>query len=101
MILHPRMRNPTTRPVPRRRLDMPSESFTTTPIPRIDATLSVNDVLLAFPTTAPVFNAFGIDACCGGDRALEEAAREDGADLTALLAALEWAVYERDTEADA
>ena len=54
----------------------------------------VNDVLLAHPRTAAVFNVFGIDACCGGDRALGDAAREDGADLPALLAALEWALLE-------
>jgi iron-sulfur cluster repair protein YtfE (RIC family) len=38
-----------------------------------------------------VFAAFGVDACCGGDRTVAGAAREDGVNLTALLLALELA----------
>jgi regulator of cell morphogenesis and NO signaling len=50
---------------------------------------TVNQVLLEHPATVAVFNAFGIDACCGGDVSIEEAARRDGADASALLAALD------------
>jgi regulator of cell morphogenesis and NO signaling len=49
---------------------------------------TVNDVIARFPATVAVFNAFGIDACCGGAVPVEEAARRDGADLTRLLDAL-------------
>jgi len=65
------------------------------PIPRIDAARSVNELLREHPTTAAVFNAFGIDACCGGARSLRDAALEDGADLAALLGTLEWALHEQ------
>lgn len=58
----------------------------------IEAGMTVNDVLQRFPETVSVFNSFGIDACCGGAASLEEAARRDGADLGALLDALESAL---------
>ena len=64
------------------------------PIPRIDPELSVNDALRLHPSSAAVFNAFGIDTCCGGARSLRVAAREDGTDCCALLAALELAAAE-------
>src|SRR4051794_11342890 len=60
--------------------------------PRLDPATFVNDVLRQYPATAAVFNTFGIDACCGGARSVRDAAREDGADCCALLAALEWAL---------
>jgi len=53
------------------------------------ASATVNQMLLEHPATVAVFNAFGIDACCGGDVSIEEAARRDGADASALLAALD------------
>lgn len=59
--------------------------------PRIDASLSINDVLLAHPATIAVFNAFGVDACCGGAQTVRDAASQDGIDLAQLLAALEGA----------
>ena len=59
------------------------------PAPRLDPTASVNAVIARHPETVAVFNAFGIDACCGGDAAVPEAARRDGADPAALVAALE------------
>jgi regulator of cell morphogenesis and NO signaling len=55
----------------------------------IDRSATVNEILAQHPATVSVFNAFGIDACCGGDAELAEAASRDGADLNALLAALE------------
>ena len=65
-------------------------------IPRLDPDLRIDDVLRLHPSSAAVFNAFGIDACCGGARSLRLAAREDGADCCALLAALEWAAFEHE-----
>jgi regulator of cell morphogenesis and NO signaling len=56
---------------------------------RLDDTRTIDEVLRRHPATAAVFNAFGVDACCGGARTLRDAAREDGADRRALLAALE------------
>ena len=64
------------------------------PIPRLDPAFTVNDLLREHPSTVAVFNAYGIDACCGGARTLRDAAREDGANCCAFLAALEWALYD-------
>jgi regulator of cell morphogenesis and NO signaling len=50
---------------------------------------TVNEILAEHPAAVSVFNALGIDACCGGDASLSEAARRDGASLHALLAALD------------
>lgn len=49
---------------------------------------SVNDVLRMAPASAAVFNRFGVDTCCGGGLAIEDAAREAGVSLEELLAAL-------------
>jgi iron-sulfur cluster repair protein YtfE (RIC family) len=54
----------------------------------IDANSIVNDTLQIHPGTTGVFNAFGIDACCGGAASIAEAAQRDNADVTELLAAL-------------
>ncbi|HEX6050242.1 MAG TPA: DUF542 domain-containing protein [Gemmatimonadaceae bacterium] len=56
--------------------------------PTVDASATVNEILVRYPAAVSVFNTFGIDACCGGDATLEDAARRDGADLDALTAAL-------------
>jgi len=58
----------------------------------LDVSTSVNDVLTQYPETVSIFNAFGIDACCGGAASLREAARRDGVDLAELLGALQTAV---------
>jgi regulator of cell morphogenesis and NO signaling len=50
--------------------------------------LAVNEAIRLVPAAVSVFNAFGIDACCGGDRTIARAAAEDGADGEALLEAL-------------
>jgi len=50
---------------------------------------TVEQVLLAYPPTASVFNAFGIDVCCGGGASLAAAAERDGIDLELLLASLD------------
>jgi regulator of cell morphogenesis and NO signaling len=51
-------------------------------------TMDVNEAIRRFPETIAVFNAFGIDACCGGAAPIAEAAGRDGADPARLLEAL-------------
>jgi regulator of cell morphogenesis and NO signaling len=58
----------------------------------IDPNWSINELLRRHPETVGVFNAFGIDSCCGGGAALFEAAYRDGADPEALLHELRRAV---------
>ncbi|HST58668.1 MAG TPA: DUF542 domain-containing protein [Longimicrobium sp.] len=50
--------------------------------------LTVNEAIRRFPAAVAVFNAFGIDACCGGATPLAEAAVRDGADPAALMQAV-------------
>lgn len=50
--------------------------------------ITVNEAIRRFPATVAVFNAFGIDACCGGAAMLAEAAVRDGADPAELLKAV-------------
>ena len=57
-------------------------------VAEIDAGWTVNDVVRAFPSAVAVLSQFGIDACCGGPRTLDEAARRHGIPLEALVAAL-------------
>jgi regulator of cell morphogenesis and NO signaling len=54
--------------------------------------LTVNELIREVPLTISVFNSFGIDTCCGGAVPVRQAARRDGADVDALLAALADAV---------
>jgi hypothetical protein len=62
---------------------------TTARAPRIDPAWTVNEVVRRHPATVAVFNAFGLDACCGGAHPVREAAGRHGVDLGALVAALE------------
>ena len=55
----------------------------------IDSESTVNDVIRMYPESVSVFNQLGIDACCGGDASIAEAARRDGVDLGSLLARLD------------
>lgn len=55
---------------------------------QITREMTVNQVLKLYPKTVGVFNKFNIDACCGGNRSIEQAAKEDKADLEALVSAL-------------
>lgn len=59
------------------------------PSPSINTAATINEILAEHPAAVSVFNALGIDACCGGDASLDEAARRDGASLEALIAALD------------
>ena len=55
----------------------------------IDMGTTVNEVIRMYPESVSVFNQLGIDACCGGDASIAEAARRDGIDLGLLLARLD------------
>ncbi|MEK7772794.1 MAG: DUF542 domain-containing protein [Deltaproteobacteria bacterium] len=48
----------------------------------------VNDAIKLYPKTIGVFPLYKIDSCCGGAVSIEAAAKRDGADLDALLKAL-------------
>jgi regulator of cell morphogenesis and NO signaling len=51
--------------------------------------LTINTVVQRYPAALGVFNARGLDTCCGGALTLADAAGRHGLDLAELLAALE------------
>ena len=55
----------------------------------IDTKTTVNEVIRMYPESVSVFNQLGIDACCGGDASIAEAASRDGVDLGVLLTRLD------------
>jgi regulator of cell morphogenesis and NO signaling len=54
--------------------------------------MTVDELMARHPETMAVFNAFGIDSCCGAHRSVHEAAAADDADESALLDALTRAI---------
>jgi regulator of cell morphogenesis and NO signaling len=58
----------------------------------VEAGETVNEIVARHPETIAVFNRFGIDSCCGGGVPLGDAAHRDGAELDALLRALDEAL---------
>ncbi|MCC6543819.1 MAG: DUF542 domain-containing protein [Nitrospirae bacterium] len=61
-------------------------------MPGITKEMTVNQVLKLYPKSVGIFTTFNIDACCGGNRSLEQAAREDKAVLDDLMKALDQCV---------
>ena len=55
---------------------------------KVKKELVVNDCIKLYPNTIGIFTKFNIDSCCGGAVSIEEAARRDGAELDALMTAL-------------
>jgi iron-sulfur cluster repair protein YtfE (RIC family) len=55
----------------------------------VDPNLTINTVVQRYPDALGVFNARGLDTCCGGGLPVAEAARRHGLDLQELLAAVE------------
>lgn len=53
---------------------------------------TVDGLMASHPATMVVFNAFGVDTCCGAHRTVRAAAEEDGADQVELVAALRQAI---------
>lgn len=57
----------------------------TVPTISIDPTWTINETVARFPATLTVFDAAGLDSCCGGGHEIKEAARRHGLDLEPLL----------------
>ncbi|MBI5755535.1 MAG: DUF542 domain-containing protein [Nitrospirae bacterium] len=55
---------------------------------QITKEMTVNQILRLYPKSVGVFTKFNIDACCGGNRSIEQAAKEDKALLEDLIQAL-------------
>lgn len=60
--------------------------------PKYDSTLTINEIVVKYPETIPVFNRFGFDTCCGGGIRVDEAARRDGIAVDEVVAALNQAL---------
>lgn len=56
---------------------------------KIDANISIGDIVKENYQTAGVFDAYGIDFCCGGDISLEKACEQSQVDMDELLSKLE------------
>lgn len=54
----------------------------------IDCEWTVGRVLERYPSTASVFNRYGIDLCCGSSVSVREAAHRDGIDAHTLCSEL-------------
>lgn len=54
----------------------------------ITKNMTVNEVMMARPDTAEVFNRFRIATCCAGAETIEATAMEGDIDLNSLLQAL-------------
>ena len=65
------------------------------------ADMSVNEVIRHFPASIEVFNAWRIDACCGGANTVRTVAQRHGVDLANLLADLERVIATPDTSVPA
>jgi len=50
--------------------------------------MRINEVVRLHPETVSVFHRYGMDACCGGAKTIEEAAAAHGLDLAEVLDAL-------------
>jgi regulator of cell morphogenesis and NO signaling len=54
----------------------------------IQPDMTINETIARFPTTARVFNRYGIDTCCGGGSTIAEGARLERHDPRELIEAL-------------
>ena len=62
---------------------------------------SINEITARYPDTIAVFNELGVDACCGGEATLREAAERDDVNLEQMLSAVRRAVVHADATARA
>jgi regulator of cell morphogenesis and NO signaling len=63
-----------------------------------DGTQTVAEIARQYPATVPVFEAFGIDYCCGGNRPLEVACARHDVSLNLVLSDLSSALVTRPGE---
>lgn len=54
----------------------------------LDHTLTVNQIVLRYPNALEILHRLGLDTCCGGTLALEEAVAHHGIDLAEVISAL-------------
>lgn len=65
---------------------------------QITATTKVGDIATKVPASMTVFERYGVDFCCGGQRTLEEAVQERGLQVGDVLAEIERAVTAQEDE---
>jgi regulator of cell morphogenesis and NO signaling len=63
-----------------------------------DSTQTVAEIAREYTAAVPVFEAFGIDYCCGGNRPLEVACARQNVSLNVVLSNLSSALVTRPTE---
>jgi len=68
-------------------------------MPRIDATMSLAEIVTMTPAAAPIFESLGLDYCCHGAETLEVAVGAADLDLDVTIARLEVAQGEADVAA--
>lgn len=66
----------------------------------LDTTQTVAEITRQYPAAVRVFEAAGIDYCCGGNRSLEDACAKGNVSLNQVLSRLTDALATRPTEAD-
>ncbi len=54
-------------------------------IDRLNESMTIGEIAKDLPESMNLFYDEGIDFCCGGDRTIKQAAKEDGFDLTVLV----------------
>lgn len=54
----------------------------------LDTTQTIGEIVRQYPATVPVFEALGIDYCCGGRKSLEEACAKGNVSLNLVLSDL-------------
>jgi regulator of cell morphogenesis and NO signaling len=66
----------------------------------LDTTQSVREIVQQHPAAVPVFEAHGIDYCCGGSKSLADACRGDQSLLNEVVSDLAEALVPRPTKDD-
>jgi len=66
----------------------------------LDTTETVGEIARRHPAAVAVFEALGIDYCCGGNKSLEDACQKKNVSLNLVLSDLSSALVARPTQAD-
>ena len=64
----------------------------------LDGTQTIAEIARQYPASVPVFEAFGIDYCCGGNKPLEQACAKQNVSLNLVLSHLSSALVMRPSE---